>query len=151
EGAYTYVEMFPDTMTGLAIGAGRHILALVDADDHVALTTALIEVKGGMTTEVVVSGDTSSLRGRSMLDDPSAVPAGSQRLRLMNALDDHQPIELVQCANGLDGACVSLAGPVSYGDVTEMDAPDAVVPELAWRLASPDAVNPVANTLVSRS
>jgi hypothetical protein len=153
DGLYDYVDLFPNTnMYMTQFPAGRHVFELVDDHDQVAATTPPLEVQNGIPLEIVFFGAPAALRQRWMFDDPALIPAGFTHVRLFNALDNHDPIEPVQCSSsGLGGPCVALAGSISYGDLFETDVANDTVDQLAWRWASPLAVDPVSNRMIVRN
>jgi len=146
----TYLRAFPGSMVGFQVAAGQHALTLLDDGGAVAVTTPPFEIRDSLFTEVAVFGGPSTLRTISMLDDPSVLPAGALRLRLLNALDQHQSIELVRCPNGTandpPSACVPAGGPLVYGALFELDSTD-FADRMGWRLSAPDVVDPVVNLI----
>jgi hypothetical protein len=142
--------------------AGSHVFGLADDQGRVAITTGPIETKSGFDVlkpnfnpSVIFYGGATSLRARVLTDDPTAVPAGSVHLRVMNALADHQPIQAVQCPADLNGpttagSCTPLGAPIAYGDVFEADFGADVANRIGYYWAAPGAVDSVVHPIYRR-
>lgn len=78
------------------------------------------------------------------------MPAGAVHLRLLDALDQHQPLELVRCPNDATtdrpSSCVTVGGPLGYGDLVELDGAD-LGNTMGWRLAASAVGDPVVNPM----
>jgi hypothetical protein len=143
-----YVHIYGDGgKTGIELDVGQHAVSLVDESGAVTFTTPAFDIREGVVTEVAILGGPNTLRSVAMVDD-AVVPLGSVRVRLVNALDDHRPVELVKCPNGIpnrtlpgaaaEGAssCVAVGGPVAYGELLEVDGTGAeFANRVGWRLA----------------
>jgi len=148
-----YATIFVNTQMSFQVAAGSHTVSLADDAGAVAVTTPPFDVRTGSTASVVVYGSATTLRTRTFLDDPSAITAGSLRLRLVNALDDHQPVELVRCSGTVydaagPGTCTAAAAPVSYGDVAELDVAPTETPFLGWRWAGAGGTGAVVQAMI---
>ena len=142
----------PNISVGVLVQPGTHAIALVDGQGHVAAVSPPLEAKLGVRTVVAFFGGPTSLRARVLLDDPATVPAGSTHVRVLNALADHQPIQIVQCPTALDGrvpytasACTPLGDPVAHGDVFETDTGADVANRLGFYWAAPGAGDAVVS------
>jgi len=136
-----YATVFVNSQMSFQVAPGTHTLSLANDAGTVTVTTPPFDVRTGLTSSVVVFGGATMLRTRTLIDDPATVPAGSLRLRLMNALDDHQPVELVRCTGNVYnaagvGTCTGAAPPVSHGEVAELDVSPTETPFLGWRWAA---------------
>jgi hypothetical protein len=160
--AATAVQASPNSSVGFTLPSGSHVIALVDDSGQEAVTSPPMVTRPGFdpvthfvfSPAVVFFGSPTALRARVLLDDPALVPAGSVHVRLMNALADHQPIQVVQCPTDVDGstpytagACTRLGEAVGYGDVFEQDAAPEAVNRLGYFWAAPDAVDPVVMSI----
>ena len=158
----TFVQAGASSAVGFTLPAGSHVIALVDDHGQVAVTSPPMQTRPGFdpatnpvfNPAVVFFGGATSLRARVLIDDPTLVPEGLVRVRLMNALADHQPIQAVQCPTDIDsspqyaaGACTPLGDPIAYGDVFERDAGPDVVNKLGYYWAPPGAVDSVVMSM----
>jgi hypothetical protein len=142
---------------GLTLPAGEHVVSLVDDQGRTAVISPTVETRPGLNpsapvfgSAIVFFGGPNTMQARAFLDDPAALPAGSIHARVMNALADHQPVQVVQCPTALDGSrtytggeCTPIGDPIAYGEVFETDATPDVVAKLGFYWAAPGAVNPV--------
>ena len=164
--ATTLVPAGPASLVWFTLPAGSHMIALVDARGQEVVTSPSMETRPGfdpsadllLSPAVVFFGGPTSLRARVLVEDPASVPAGSVRVRLMNALADHQPIQPVQCLTDLDSsrqytadACAPVGAPIAYGELFERDAEPDVAAKLGYYWAAPDAVKPVVMGLSGRA
>jgi hypothetical protein len=153
-----YVQAL-NSAVSFTLSAGPHVFGLADDQGRVAITTRPIEAKPGFDVVnpsfnpwVIFYGGATSLRARVLTDDPTAVPAGSVHLRVMNALADHQPIQVVQCPADLNGpttagSCTPLGAPIAYGDVYEANFGADVANRIGYYWAAPGAVGSVVQPI----
>lgn len=98
------------------------------------------------------------MNARVFISDPAAVPAGTTHVRVMNAISDHQPLQIVQCPSSFDSNwtytesdCAPVGAPIAYGDVYETDATPDVVGKLGFHWAGAGATSPSAVTPINRA
>jgi hypothetical protein len=133
----------------LAPDPGTHVLQVRTALGGGALPKITATMERRWKYHLVVFGEPAALQQVLLADDPSLVPLGVGRLRLLNALDQGQAIQLTRCAN--DGLpCVPFGEPIAFGDLMEMDEPAATVDEVRWTVAGVDDPTAGGQMVMSR-
>jgi hypothetical protein len=147
-----YVQAAWTTAWDLPVAAGSHVVALVDGQGQPVVASA-VENKPfaplplpPYRASVVFFGNPTAFGARVLIDDPAALPAGAVHLRVVNALVDHQPLQVVQCLTDLDASsshtvatatCTPVGAPTAYGDVFDTDAGADVVNKIGFYWAAP--------------
>jgi hypothetical protein len=151
---FTPLRYSPNVEIGVPLTPGLHVLKLVDGDGHVVTASPSFRAAPGILPTIIFYGGPAAMQARVLFDDPTTLAAGATRARLMNALADHQPIQMVQCPADLNGsqlftasACAPIGDPIAYGDVLERDFGTDVIAQIGFHWAAPDADEPIVSSI----
>jgi len=159
-GVDQYVQVSPDVYQPFMMPSGSHVLGIADyLTGHGVTTSPAVEARPptepthtSLYSAVVFFGGASGMNSRVLINDPTALPAGTIHLRVMNALSDHQPVQIVQCPSSVDtlytaGDCAAVGDPIAYGGVYETNATPDVAAKLGYYWAAPGVVAPAVTPI----
>jgi len=165
-----YATFNPDWYVPLGVPSGVHVFGIVDQATRAATTIPAIEARPSTDptpgivqnrrapyTEAVFFGGANGMNTRVFVNDLAAVPAGTIHVRVMNALSDHQPLQIVRCPASFEGNstykgsdCAPVGDPLAYGDVYETNETPDVAATIGFHWAPPGASS-LAVTSISRA
>ena len=121
------VEFSPGTVLGSALWMpeGGHTFEIVDQSGHSLAQSESVALVAGHANRLVflARGGVYSYRFLSVGLD---VPAGAQRVTLLNALPTGQSVEFITCtdfASTTAQNCTAVSDPIAYGEVSTRDVP----------------------------
>jgi hypothetical protein len=137
-------------MIGFIAPAGPHVFELVDSGGDVRVATPVVQTTDDTFHTLAVFGAPAALEQRWIVEDTAVVPTGMVRAYLVNALGNHDPIQPVRCAAGLQPPCAALAGPLVHGEAFEVDSPAGTEDTLGWQWV-PGGAGAAVNGVVHRT